>query len=187
MADISQRADLAALRDDDFKALIAGKHVPVTNSLAPELALCDMEDRAAIEDAADPDGRPMEDRIALMEDEFVHDMSALVPEFGVPADVLAVACAPVDASSGARVRFDGFSHSSRLQRAYVQCLNPIHKKCFRYRQVCQFEARQHAIAYLACWAHMGHGLSRAEHQSNLTEPSKEELAVALAERAGRAS
>lgn len=50
------------------------------------------------------------------------------------------------------VRFDGCSHQSGQQRAYVTC--PTHPGCRRYVFVCNYDTWRRAVAWLLAWAAM---------------------------------
>lgn len=93
-------------------------------------------------------------------------------------DVIRRAAAPVRApGSEVEVRFDFWSHSSGIQRAYARC--QCHRACFRYRQMNHFARREEAIAYLTAWAQQGPNLPREVHVSAFWEPDASDVASIL--------
>lgn len=84
------------------------------------------------------------------------------------ADALGEALRPIELVVGEHaysVRFDYFSHSSRIQRGYIHC--PCHRACFRYRQVTHFRDRKALCAYLIAWCELGvtGDITREAHQA----------------------
>ena len=70
-----------------------------------------------------------------------------------------------------RIVFSHLSAADEQQKAYCNCLNPMHESCFRWRMCSQFKDRSALAAYMVAWAYEGQELgSREEHMQNV-EPS----------------
>ena len=79
------------------------------------------------------------------------------------------------------VHFDGCSHSSGKQRAYVACKGGDHSACFRYATVDRFPSEQECVATLACWSvepkKRPKGWTKEDHKK--IDPSNAEVAALL--------
>lgn len=65
------------------------------------------------------------------------------------------------------VRFDGFSHTSGMQRAYTRCKNDKHTACFKYMTVGS-RPKTWAACYLHLWRVAGHSLpTKAAHRDTV--------------------
>lgn len=149
-----------------FAALLDGKPLPqVMTGLA-----------MAIED-----GDPVEheaDSPAVLTDEAAQ-LAFRQPVNVAAADMIGAALAGVDAMQHFNrpvrlpgcdidVRYDFFSHTSGVRRAYARCL--AHRACFRYRQVNQFDSEAELLGYLFAWASEGPNVERAVHVSRDFHP-----------------
>ena len=74
------------------------------------------------------------------------------------------------------IKFDGFSHASSIQRAYVKC--PNHHRCFKYRQVNLDTDRDTMFESLIGWVLSGSKVPREEHVHPYFCPFQEDLAEA---------
>ena len=88
----------------------------------------------------------------------------------------AVRCPPwVAGHAGFSIKWDGCSHTSGVQRAYVGCAHPGHAACFRYMSVTVQPTRRDVCLHLIAWWYeaVRRNLSREEHQA--FRPSQADL------------
>lgn len=166
------RSDIGRLRNEHFKALSEGKDVPILFDDAGGVGDEGLDLPPALEDGACDTQAAGGD----LELEQSFEPLALAAE---PIDVIGALTRPVTLD-GVVVRFDGWSHSSGHQRAYVACANPQHEACFRYRQVRSFQSRPELVAYMFAWSHAGLGLERSAHVSQTYEPEPSAIEFFLA-------
>jgi hypothetical protein len=111
-----------------------------------------------------------------VEDGMDVDDGLLMP--GVVPDYLAL---PSISLGGKTVRFDGCSHQSGLQRAYITCCRTgVHKGCHKYRYLRDFgNDRRRAAAWLMAWDAYAHKVEN-RHQHYAVEPTPQNVAWAFA-------
>ena len=104
----------------------------------------------------------LQDEVMTLGDAAVEMLALPAPEIAV--DPAAPVMLPVLASEKERsVRFDLFSHSSGIQRAWMKCTH--HTACQRWHQVNQFESKPVLVAYLSEWDKLGAIVTKAVHGS----------------------
>lgn len=139
-----------------YRALLVGGDDGARDSVGDSLYAEDETVQGALEDGATRHIRPP-----------LPPVSALAaPDIGPPAAF----SIQVQSAQGPRctIRFDGASHSSRIQRAYIRCPWFHHKDCWKYRQVNLEPDRNRLVAWLYGWAIMGEDLSKSQHRDEAT-------------------
>lgn len=150
----------------------------------PEEAMLAIEDGAI---AADED--PSERARPALADAFAPPQPLPPPQSVALSSFIGEALAGVDAMRslrpillrGCTIRFDNWSHTSGVLRAYTKCAEETHRACFRYSQVTRYGTVQEVIAYLIGWWEMGAGRDRAAHQDPSCMPSAARMAEIVAE------
>lgn len=149
--------DLRRLSNKAFFDFMRGKPLPETEQ--GQLAIVDVEAALAIED-----GPLAQDMVALHGDGIAAMMRPVRIEVREVANVDFI-----------EVKWDGFSHSSGIQRGYTRCLDSDHEACYRYMQVNRASSRKEVCLTLSAWAvatTMGQ-ISREEHQR--FQPSRRDI------------
>ena len=133
----------------------------------------------ALQDAPEGEGRPGDDEAPVVDAPApALPMAAAVGPIVAGSDVLALASQPIPVrDTPFTILYDFFSHSSGIQRAYIQCQK--HKACFRYSQVNRFGSRAELHAYLTAWALEGPNHPRATHVSPLFQPPPDAIAAQM--------
>lgn len=138
------------------------------------MLLADMDLAIGDEHIADDDidvGRlemiAIEDAPCIPNEPMPVPMALPVALAGAPGDDVFSSLRPVS-WRGFEVKFDRFSHTSGVLRAYGLCKSSSHRKCFRYAQTNTFPSRHALLAHLFAWMELGQegkALSREQHQS----------------------
>ena len=66
-----------------------------------------------------------------------------------------------------KVMMDHFTHQSGRQRAYINCLVPGHRNCFRWRFCDQEKDRHSFCAFMMAWAIDGHKYPGSDRQAHM--------------------
>lgn len=159
-------SDLLSMTNADFKALMDGASGrPSSSELLPlQDADHDYMEAQALAEGSASEGE--EGAAVVVARPPPMRLSDVVGVRSAGVDRLAAATASIVVEAFQQtftVRFDGFSHASRIQRAYIRCA--AHCACFRYAQVTSHPTRRGLAAYLVAWATLGPALSRESHQS----------------------
>jgi hypothetical protein len=161
--------DVRRMQNKHFDAILNGKVVPPLPEVGDALVRDDdLGDAVADVDRDDVLARLVGDGYDELDQEAV-----VGPVFaGVNSSI---ALPPIEVH-GHTIKFDLMSHTSGVQRAYIQCKH--HPRCFKYRQLNLDPTREDMLTYMLAWALAGDRVVRDEHKHVLFWPSPDELAIA---------
>jgi hypothetical protein len=158
--------DVRRMQNKHFSAILKDKDVPPLPAVGDAL----VRDDDLGDDVADED---RDDVLARLDGDGYEELDQEAVVGPVFAGVhLAIALPPIEVL-GHTIKFDLMSHTSGVQRAYIQCKH--HLRCFKYRQLNLDPDRETMLTYMLAWALAGDRVVRDEHKHALFWPSPDEL------------